>query len=319
MVAVPPAEWSPLHAVVTAWPSHPLLWGAELGPARDEVAALVRQLSATVPVHVLAHGAEPAATAAEALGDAATVHDRPFGDIWFRDTGPLFVARDRAVAFRQNGWGGKYLLPHDEAVAPAIADLMEARLDRQDAVLEGGAIEGDGQGLLLTTEQCLLNPNRNPGWTRQTAERVLRAALGTRRVIWLGEGLMNDHTDGHVDNLARFVAPGSVALPEPADDDPNAPVFADARARLAAANMLVHAVPSVGRLEADGEPVPASHMNWVVANGQVIVPLYGGPSDGPAVDALARLFPRHRVTGLPSNAILSGGGSFHCITQQVPR
>ncbi len=319
MPPIPPAEWAPLSAIVTAWPSHPELWGADLAPARAEVAALVRQLAATVPVHVLAHGAEAAASAAGALDGAATIHDRPFGDIWLRDTGPLFTARTRAVAFRQNGWGGKYSLPHDAQVAAALAALMDATLDRCDAILEGGAIEGDGEGLFLTTEQCLLNPNRNAGWTREVAERMLRTAIGARRVVWLGDGLLNDHTDGHVDNLARFVAPGTVALPHPAEDDPNTAVFLDARGRLQAANLVVHAVPSAGRLEVDGEPVPASHMNWVVANGQVVVPLYGGPSDGPAVDAVARLFPRHRVTGLPSNAILSGGGSFHCITREVPR
>jgi agmatine deiminase len=283
------------------------------------VASLVATLAATVPVHLLASGAEAAAAARAATGAAAEVHDMAFGDIWLRDTGPIFMAEREARAFRFNGWGGKYDLPGDSDLADRVAAEAGAGLTRFDLVLEGGAIDTDGQGLLLTTEQCLLNPNRNPGLDRRDIEAVLRAALGVRRVVWLGEGLANDHTDGHVDNLARFVAPGTVAIPVAAGpDDPNAAAFADARARAADAGLLVLDMPSAGRFELGGEIAPASHMNFVIANGQVVVPLYGGASDQAAVRALARAFPRHKVTGLPSVHLLSGGGSFHCITQQQP-
>lgn len=315
-----PAEWAPQKAIWTAFPSDPALWDADLAPARAEVAALVATLAATVPVCLLASGAEAVAAARDVAGSVAEVHAMTMGDIWLRDTGPIFVAEREARAFRFNGWGGKYDLPGDRDLADRVAAEAGAGLTRFDLVAEGGAIDTDGQGLLLTTEQCLLNPNRNPGLDRRDIEAVLRAALGVRRVIWLGEGLANDHTDGHVDNLARFVAPGTVAIPVAAGpDDPNAAAFADARARAASAGLVVLEMPSVGRFELGGAIAPASHMNFVVANGQVVVPLYGGPSDRDAVRALARAFPRHKVTGLPSAHLLSGGGSFHCITQPQPR
>jgi agmatine deiminase len=282
------------------------------------VAALVRQLAETVPVLVLANGAGVAAARA-AVGDVARVEDVLFGDIWLRDTAPIFTGPEACVRFRFNGWGGKYDLAGDDTVGAHVAGLMGAAVDEVDAVMEGGALEYDGGGLLLTTEQCLLNPNRNTGWTRATAEAVLRGALGVRRVVWLGDGLLNDHTDGHVDNLARFVAAGTVALPMATDaDDPNAGVFDEARARLRAAGLVVADIPSVGRFEVEGDVVPASYMNWIVANGQVVVPLYGAANDTAAVAAVKRCFPRHKVTGLRANHILTGGGSFHCITQQVP-
>lgn len=320
MARIPPAEWAPQAALFTAFPSHPELWGADLEPARAEVAAMVRALATGVAVQLLADGPEAVAAARAAVGPAARVHDCALGDIWLRDTAPIFLGGGRAAGFRFNGWGGKYDLPGDAGVSERVAALAGARLETHPFVLEGGAIEGDGQGLFLTTEQCLLNPNRNPGWTRDEAEAALRHALGARRIVWLGGGLLNDHTDGHVDNLARFVAPGTVAVPVPAGaDDPNAAVYADARARLRAAGLVVIDIPSAGRHELNGEIVPASHMNWVVSNGQVVVPLYGGASDADALKAMARAFPRHRATGLRANAILTGGGSFHCITQQVPK
>lgn len=318
MSRIPPAEWAPQRALVTAFPSAADLWEDDLGPAQREVAALVRQLAETVPVLVLANGAGVAAARA-AVGDVARVEDVLFGDIWLRDTAPIFTGPEACVRFRFNGWGGKYDLAGDDTVGAHVAGLMGAAVDEVDAVMEGGALEYDGGGLLLTTEQCLLNPNRNTGWTRATAEAVLRGALGVRRVVWLGDGLLNDHTDGHVDNLARFVAAGTVALPMATDaDDPNAGVFDEARARLRAAGLVVADIPSVGRFEVEGDVVPASYMNWIVANGQVVVPLYGAANDTAAVAAVKRCFPRHKVTGLRANHILTGGGSFHCITQQVP-
>lgn len=319
MTSIAPAEWAPQRALFTAFPSHGNLWEEDLQPAQAEVAAMVRQLAKTVPVKLLADGAEAAVAARAAVGGAAEVFDIAFGDIWLRDTGPIFTGPETAARFRFNGWGGKYDLPGDDTVGAHVAGLMGAAVDQVDAILEGGAIEYDGGGLILTTEQCVLNHNRNLGWTKAEAERVLGAALGARRVLWLGDGLLNDHTDGHVDNLARFVAPGTVAIPEAwTAEDPNAHVFADAAARLRAGGLAVVGIPSVGAYEMDGELVPASHMNWIIANGQVVVPLYGGPSDAKALEAVRKCFPRHLVTGLPANHILTGGGSFHCITQQVP-
>ena len=186
-------------------------------------------------------------------------------------------------------------------------------------MLEGGAIDVDGAGLCVTTGQCLLNPNRNPALSRRDIEDRLSADLGLSEMLWLGVGLTNDHTDGHVDNLARFVAPGRLALPEPfGDDDPNAAVFADALSRAREWPVEIVTIPSAGRQEDDGEIVPASHMNFYIGNAAVVVPMYGGPSDDLAVAAITRLFPEHEVCGLASSAILTGGGSFHCISQQMP-
>ena len=319
MTRIPPAEWAPQRALFTAFPSHKELWQEDLQPAQAEVAAMVRQLAETVPVKLLADGPVAVAAAKAAVGNAAEVFDIMCGDIWLRDTGPIFTSAGTAARFRFNGWGGKYDLPGDDTVGAHVAGLMSAAVDQVDAILEGGAIEYDGGGLILTTEQCVLNPNRNTGWTKADAEQVLKASLGARRVVWLGDGLLNDHTDGHIDNLARFVAPGTVAVPEAwTAEDPNAAVFRDAAERLRANGLAVVGIPSVGPYEMDGELVPASHMNWIVANGQVVVPLYGGESDGKALAAIRKCFPRHMVTGLPANHILTGGGSFHCITQQVP-
>jgi agmatine deiminase len=321
VIAPMPAEWAPQRAMFLGFPSDAALWETDLAPARAEVAALARQLAATVSVR-LAVATEDAMEAARRLLDGAAgveLLPLPFGDIWLRDTGPLFRAASRAVAFAFNGWGGKYRLAGDEGVAARLAAVAGARLARFDLVCEGGALDTDGQGLAITTEQCLLNPNRNPGLGKAEVEAVLREALGVGRLVWLGEGLEGDHTDGHVDNLARFAAPSTLLIPrghEP--DDPNARAYADARARARAANLVVIDMPSPGRVERDGEVVPASYMNFLVANGQVLVPLYGRANDAAAVRALARAFPRHRVTGLRSDHLLSGGGSFHCISQQQP-
>jgi agmatine deiminase len=162
---------------------------------------------------------------------------------------------------------------------------------KADWILEGGAIDGDGSGTFLTTEQCLLNPNRNPGLTRDEVEARLARDLGATRLVWLGEGLANDHTDGHVDNLARFVAPGRVALPSPAANDPNAAVYADAAKRLKAAGLDIVNLPSPGRIEADGDLIPASYMNFLIGNAAVVVPLYGAPTDEAAVTSVQALFP----------------------------
>lgn len=318
MTRIPPAEWARQRALFVGFPSDPELWEDDLRPAQAEVTALVRALSDTVDVCLLASGARAAAEARDLVGSAARVEDLAFGDIWLRDTGPIFTGAEDCARFRFNGWGGKYDLPGDDTVGAGMAGLMSATVEPWDFVLEGGAVEYDGSGLLLTTEQCMLNANRNPGWTKAAAEAALAASLGARRVVWLGDGLLNDHTDGHVDNLARFVAPGTVAVPSGADEDPNGAVFADARERVRAAGLAVADIPSVGLYERDGEVVPASYMNWIVANGQVVVPLYGAAADAAAVDAVRKCFPRHKVTGLRADHILTGGGSFHCISQQVP-
>jgi agmatine deiminase len=323
-----PAEWSPHRAIWVGFPSHPELWEADLEPAQAEAGALANALAGPggERVRLMVCGAAAAEAAARHCDEAVEIVRGRFGDIWLRDTGPIFVSESEAVGFRFNGWGGKYVLAGDDTVAEEIAAAAGAVLSRHDVVLEGGALDHDGEGTVLTTEECLLNPNRNRGWTKAVAEDALRTALGARKVIWLGNGLIGDHTDGHVDNLARFVAPGVVAVPVAfGEKDPHAAVYDAAAEALAGAvdaagrTLKVVRIPSPGRvLGPDKLPVPASHMNFVIANRAVIAPTYGGAGAAWAAKALAELFPGREVIALSSRALLTGGGSFHCITQQEP-
>jgi agmatine deiminase len=328
-----PAEWSAHRAMWVGFPSHGELWEEDLAPAQAEVAALARALAGpgAERVRLLVHGdeAEAAARALLAGSSGVEIVRGEFGDVWLRDTGPIFVKDGEetvAHAFRFNGWGGKYVLDNDELVAEQIASASGARRVEHPFVMEGGAIDTDGFGTLLTTRQCLTNPNRNREFNKARAEAELREALGIRKVLWLGEGLANDHTDGHVDNLARFVAPGVVACPVGfGRDDPNTHVYGEAAACLASVTdargvaVQVMRIPSPGRiLDEDGNVVPASHMNFIIANEAVIMPVYEERASPLALDALAAMFPEREVIGLSSRALLTGGGSFHCITQQEP-
>ncbi|MDP1630703.1 MAG: agmatine deiminase family protein [Caulobacter sp.] len=330
MTPTVPAEWSPHRAMWLGFPSHEDLWLDDLQRAQDEVAALARALAGPgaerVRLMVCGDAAEAAARARlDDVGGVEIVRAL-FGDIWMRDTGPIFRGDGRAIGFRFNGWGGKYEMEGDDQVAAQIAAAAGAPLDAHDFVMEGGSLDHDGLGALLTTRQCLLNPNRNPGWTEAAAEAALAEALGVRKVLWLGDGLRNDHTDGHVDNLARFVAPGVVACPIAwGKADPNANLYDETARQLAAmtdargGQLQVMRIPSPGWIDGEGGPSPASHMNFIIANGAVIVPLYDDARAGAfAVDAVQSLFPERKAIGLPSSAILTGGGSFHCITQQEP-
>ena len=324
MVFRQPAEWAPHDAVWIGWPSHPDLWEDDLAPARDEVLAFARAVAdggRGERVILVAADADSAATVPAMPGVETLVE--PFGDIWLRDTGPLLLAdgtRQRAALFGFNWWGGKYHLPGDETLAPRLAARAGIEPARHGWVLEGGAIDGDGTGLAVTTEQCLLNPNRNPSLDRTAIEARLAADLGIDRLLWLGEGLAHDHTDGHVDNLARFVREGRLAIPEPGDgDDPNAAVYRDAAARARAFGLEVVPLPSPGRIERDGEAVPASYMNFYIGNRAVVVPVYGAPNDAAAVAAIGALFPGRTAIGVRADHLLTGGGSLHCISQQLPR
>jgi agmatine deiminase len=319
-----PPEWARHTMVWIGFPSHADLWEDDLEPARGEVAAFAEAVHAGgAGEEVCLVAADPdSAGEAAALAPFATIVQEPFGDIWLRDTGPLILSDGQRLAarsFRFNGWGGKYQLEGDDTLGPRLAHTLGLEADRHDWVLEGGAIDVDGTGLAVTTEQCLLNPNRNPGVDREEIERRLRDHLGIDRLLWLGEGLLNDHTDGHVDNLARFVAEGTLALPQAAGpDDPNAAVYEDARARAAAFGLRIVDLPSPGLVERDGEIIPASYMNFYIGNAAVVVPLYGAANDDAAVAAVQALFPDRRAVGFRADHVLTGGGSFHCISQQVP-
>jgi agmatine deiminase len=320
-----PAEWAPHNWVWIGFPSHADLWEDDLEPARAEVIAFaeaVRAGGAGEEVRLVAADPQAAKAARSLAGPGVEVVQEPFGDIWLRDTGPIILkdgALPRAASFRFNGWGGKYDLEGDDTVGLRLAETADLAPTRHEWVLEGGAIDADGTGLLVTTEQCLLNPNRNPGMTREEIETRLREDLGATRILWLGEGLLNDHTDGHVDNLARFVGEKRLAIPVPAgEDDPNADVYADAKARAEAFGVEVVPLPSPGRVEREGEIIPASYMNFYIGNAAVVVPVYGVANDDAAVEAIGALFPGRKAVGLRADHILTGGGSFHCISQQMP-
>ncbi|MEA3049427.1 MAG: agmatine deiminase [Sphingomonadales bacterium] len=324
MTSRQPPEWATHEWVWIGFPSHADLWLDDLTPAREEVAAFARAVwagGAGEDVRLAAADADSARTAAT-LAPFATIVEQPFGDIWLRDTGPIVVsdgARREARSFRFNGWGGKYELEGDDSIGLRLAEGAGLEARRVDWILEGGAIDVDGTGLAVTTEQCVLNPNRNPGLGKADVEHRLESDLGLDRVLWLGEGLLNDHTDGHVDNLARFVGERRLAIPAPAGDDPNAASYEDARRRAEAFGLEVVPLPSPGRVIRDDELIPASYMNFYIGNSAVAVPLYGADNDAAAVEAIGALFPGRRAIGLRADHILTGGGSFHCISQQMPR
>jgi agmatine deiminase len=324
MTRPPPPEWAPHEAVWIGFPSDPELWLADLKDAEREVAAFAAAVHAGGKGEavwlVAAH--DDAAAAARQLAPFATVIVEPFGDIWLRDTGPIVCGsgkQRRAAGFGFNGWGGKYELEGDEDVGERLAAAAGLPYSRADWVLEGGAIDQNRSGTVLTTEQCLLNPTRNPELSRQEIEQRLERDLGLERVIWLGEGLANDHTDGHIDNLARFIAPGRVVVPAPDGGDPNEAAYRDARRRLRAAKLDVVTMPSPGRIERGGDLIPASYVNFYIGNAVVVVPQYGAPNDRGAVTVIQALFPERKAIGLRADHILTGGGSFHCISQQIPR
>ena len=319
-----PPEWAPHAFVWIGFPSHGELWVDDLSPAQAEVAAFARAVWAEgkgEEVRLVAADAAGAAAARGAAPFAALVVE-PFGDIWLRDTGPIVVKGPgpmAAVDFRFNGWGGKYDLPGDDTIGRRLGESAGLVVRYADWILEGGAIDVDGTGLAATTEQCLLNPNRNPFLSRHEVEARLRADLGIDRLLWLGSGLMNDHTDGHVDNLARFVGAGRIATPEPDASDPNDAVYRDAATRARRFGLEVVPMPSPGLVRRGEEIIPASYMNFYIGNAAVVVPQYGAANDEAAVAAVQALFPDRVAIGLRADHILTGGGSFHCVSQQVPR
>jgi agmatine deiminase len=336
-----PAEWAHHQACWLAWPSHGDLWRENLPAAQIEFAALCRAIVDMDPTTGRARGEpleilvpdqarlEDAKTALKGL--PARFHLIPFGDIWVRDTAPVFLlnaaGEQGCVRFGFNGWGGKYSLPGDDQVSARVALASTVKTFEFPWILEGGSLDVDGEGSVLTTRQCLMNPNRNPSMNQESIEKGLCESLGVSKVLWLKDGLLNDHTDGHVDTIARFVAPGVVVCMQAMDPatDPNTVVLDEIAHDLAAMkdakgrSLKVVRVPSPGKLtDEDGRVLPASYVNFYIGNSTVVVPTYGSKFDAPAVEAISKLFPKHRTIGSSAYAILSGGGAFHCITQQQP-
>jgi agmatine deiminase len=320
-----PAEWAPHETVWIGFPSSADAWGEPIPRAQQQIAAFANAVHASgrgERVHVVAGSAEAAMIATDLVDNGVHVEQRLIGDIWLRDTGCIIVQNGNlriARDFGFNGWGGRFDYPGDKSIGNDLAVAAGLDVTKADWILEGGSIDVDGNGLAATTVDCLLNPNRNPALNKEAIEARLRDDLGIKRLLWLGDGLANDHTDGHIDNLARFVGVNHILIPQGAGpDDPNEAVFEDARKRAEAFGCRVSLMPSVGRFLQDGEAVPASYMNFYIGNAAIVVPIYGVQNDDAAIATLATLFPDRQVVGVMADAVLTGGGSFHCSSQQVP-
>jgi agmatine deiminase len=320
-----PAEFAPHERTLMAWPARPSLWEQHYEQAKADYAEIANAIAAFEPVLMVAHPAQ-AAEARAACSEGVEVGEIPIDDSWMRDSGPVFVldgAGARAgVDFAFNAWGEKFDPYRDDAemAARVLAHLGEERIGARDLVLEGGSIASDGAGTLITTEQCLLHPTRNPGLSRDRIERRLQEALGADTVVWLGHGLIEDvDTDGHVDNLCAPIAPGRVLLQTVADEaNPNWASTRENAARLEAAGVEVVELPLLPYVDHDGPPTVVPYTNFYICNGALIVPVTGQATDEEALALLDGLYPGREVVPVPGVTLALGGGGVHCITQQVP-
>ena len=347
-----PAEWEPHAGTWMLWPERPDNWRERALLAQRAYAAVASAIarSELVTMGVSAQQFEPAR---RALPPEVRVIEISSNDAWMRDVGPTFVVarggRVRGIDWMFNAWGGKSggAYAHwelDDQVAAKVLETERVPRYRAPFVLEGGAVHVDGQGTLLTTEECLLNRNRNPRLSRSRIESLLERYLGVREIIWLSRGVFNDETDGHVDNLCCFIRPAEVVLAW--CDDPGDPQYDISRAAFEVLQkakdshgrrIAIHKLPQPGplymtdaesagiesspdcKVRRAGDRLAASYVNFYIANRHVVMPLLDRRTDRQAKAMLARLFPRRRVVGVPSREILLGGGNIHCITQQQPR
>ena len=306
------------------WPCRRELWRETIGQARRDYAAVANAIAAFEPVTMIANPGEQADQARAACGAGVEIVELGLDDSWLRDSGPIYVygedGRRVAVHFRFNAWGEKFTpWDRDGAVGGLIAARLGDEVVRAEIVLEGGSIAVDGAGTLLTTEQCLLNPNRNPDLTREQIEDELRSTLGVERFVWLGQGLVEDRdTDGHVDLIAAFSAPKQVLLQTVPPENPNHENCEENRARLQAAGIEVRELPWLPYVEVAGERVAASYLNLYVCNDAVIVPVCDVESDAEAQRVIGAAYPDRELVAVAGAVLAFGGGGPHCITQQVP-
>ncbi|HEX3727082.1 MAG TPA: agmatine deiminase family protein [Pirellulales bacterium] len=328
-----PAEWEPHAATWLAWPRKPETWPGKFEPIPAVWQSLVRTLAEFEPVHILAGGREVLSEARSLVGYMANVvlHDIETNDVWARDHGPMFLTGSPAlppalIDWEYNAWGGKYPpFDLDNAVPARVADLTARRRFVPGIILEGGAVDGNGAGTILTTDSCLLNPNRNPQLSRTDVERYLTDFCSAKKILWLSGGIVGDDTDGHIDELARFVDETTVvaALEEDPRDENYEPLQENFRrlqgmSDAAGRPLRVVAVPMPRPLYHESNRLPACYLNFYIANGVVIVPQFGDPADRVAIETLARLFPGRQMRGLDAVDLVWGLGAFHCITQQQP-
>lgn len=327
-----PAEWEPQAAVWLAWPHNRQSWPGHFDGVPEEFSLFVRTLARFERVEILAGGRNVYEEARAKVGDLPQVHlhDIPTNDAWCRDHGPTFLAGGEVPAlvdWDYNAWGGKYPpFDLDNQVPQRIAQQTGRRRFVPGIVLEGGAIEGNGQGLVLTTRSCLLSETRNPGLSRHDIEAYLREFLAAEKVLWIAGGaIAGDDTDGHIDQLARFVNPTTlvVAVCEDPSDENYEPTRQNWRELATLADqqdrpLTLVPLPLPGPLYCEGQRLPASYCNFLIINGAVIVPQFGDPADLRALEILRPFFPGREVLGCPSRKLVWGLGSFHCLSQQEP-
>jgi agmatine deiminase len=325
MSARMPAEWAPHERTIMCWPARESMWEERFAQAEADHAEVANAIAAFEPV-LMAADPRHADTARRLCGDGVEVVEIPLDDSWARDSGPIFLTGangERAgVQFGFNGWGEKFTPYDDDArFATRVLELLgEERRDASHFVLEGGSIAVDGEGTLITTEQCLLEEHRNPALAREEIEAELRAQLGAEQVVWLGSGLAEDYdTDGHVDNICAFVTPGRVVLQMVADEaNPNFAASQDNLRRLRDAGLEVVELPWLPYVDGEQPPTVVPYTNFYICNGGLIVPTRGQETDAQALALLAALYPGREAVAVPGETLALGGGGVHCITQQVP-
>jgi agmatine deiminase len=335
-----PGEWEPHASTWFSWPRPDGISFPERYEAVPRVyAELIRHLVKVEEVNINVWNAEMEATVRALLAKEETPLERvrfhyfPAYEPWCRDHGPIFLVREHSgqreraiVDWGYNAWGNKYPpFDLDDAIPRHIASLRGLPLFTPAMVLEGGSIDVNGRGTLLTTESCLLNPNRNPQLDQTEISRCLRDYLGIEKIIWLGDGIVGDDTDGHIDDLARFINPTTIAtIVEEDIEDANYPALQENLRRLRLARdqnerlFNIVKLPTPGMVEHQGQRLPASYANFYIANNIVLVPTFRRPNDQPALEILQKEFPNRKVIGVDSSDLIWGLGSFHCITQQEP-
>jgi agmatine deiminase len=319
-----PGEFEPHEATWLAWPHDERTWIAGLPEAERAFAHMIEALSTGERVDLLVRpqdrGRAEDRLSTRSLGEVR-LHERDHADAWLRDTGPTIVVdeEDRiAIDWRFDAWGGKYEdLKRDDDLAASLAGELGIPRLRVDQVLEGGAIEVDGTGRLLTTRECLVEGR---GHDPDAIEAVFERVLGVEETIWLAGGLPGDDTDGHIDTVARFVQPGTVAIPRPEDvDGPSRRLLAANRDHLWDNDLDIVELPHPDPIEIRGEPRPASYANFAIGNEVVLVPAFADPADDEAQAVLDDAFPQRSIEAVPARALIAGYGACHCLTQQIPR
>jgi agmatine deiminase len=333
-----PAEWMPHRATWLAWPHNRETWPTQLETVREVWVRIIQALALNEQVVLLVNDEQTRQDVILRLKTVRAVMKNisilkiPTVDVWMRDYGPTFLTRgggENPLALNDwifNGWGRKYrAYEDDDRVARDMATLLQVPVFNHSVVLEGGSIEVNGAGTCLTTEQCLLNRNRNPDMSRGEIEQFLKDALGVSHLIWLGEGIIGDDTDGHIDDIARFINPTTVVcVLETNSNDENYAPLRENYERLQGARdqnghrLSVVTLPCPGPVDYDGLRLPASYANFYIANEGILAPVFDDPNDYKALGILQELFPERRVVGLPCKALVAGLGAIHCVTQQEP-